>query len=627
MASATVLGPSTLTVTPSTAVAGSTGNTLNFVYTSPNAGLPGTLTLKVAGFSVPTLANVSTSGLSGCTSATPTAVGAYGVIKINFDCGSTGSPVTGGSFDVQVANVTASKRAGTYQVIADTTTSPITAPPSISVVPGPAAILAVKGLPASLDSEVAAGFTVTAEDAYKNLVPSYAGTVKFSSTDPRATLPPAYTFQSTDAGTHAFSGLLFYTPGKETIYAGDASGAYGSGSTKVIAPTSISISPTSQSIVRGTTSQFTASVVFPDQTVSPDPYVIWSSDTPSVAKIGPSTGLAAGVSVGAAGILATLAGVVSASASPVSVTQGSTSTSLISSANPSISSQPVTLTATVAQVGTVPGPLTGDVTFSANGSPLGTSPLLNGNATLTYAPPVGSYDVVATYGGDLNNAGSSNSATPFSQVVNAEGTTVGLSSSTGGSSEYGQPVTFTATVSPQSSPAGLAPVNGFVTFTDSYGFLYAAVPVFNGTASWTDNLPPVGTLSLTASFIPTNTQQTGSSAATTQTVTTATPTVSDSPSETMYNPGDSVTFTVTVTGVSGAALPSGSVTVDDGQGDSGTATLSSGTAMVTIALNSSAAAGGATLNFTASYGSDTNYGSASDSGSGGVILTPATPST
>src|SRR5262249_14260923 len=40
---------------------------------------------------------------------------------------------------------------------------------------------------------------------FGNTVTGYVGTVAFSSTDPLATLPAAYTFAATDAGVHNFS--------------------------------------------------------------------------------------------------------------------------------------------------------------------------------------------------------------------------------------------------------------------------------------------------------------------------------------------------------------------------------------------------------------------------------------
>src|SRR5581483_6630964 len=47
--------------------------------------------------------------------------------------------------------------------------------------------------------------TVRALDAFGNTVTGYAGTVAFSSTDPLATLPAAYTFTAADAGVHNFN--------------------------------------------------------------------------------------------------------------------------------------------------------------------------------------------------------------------------------------------------------------------------------------------------------------------------------------------------------------------------------------------------------------------------------------
>ncbi|HXD88767.1 MAG TPA: VCBS repeat-containing protein, partial [Urbifossiella sp.] len=46
--------------------------------------------------------------------------------------------------------------------------------------------------------------TVQALDVFGNVATNYAGTVNFSSTDPLATLPPAYTFTGSDAGSHTF---------------------------------------------------------------------------------------------------------------------------------------------------------------------------------------------------------------------------------------------------------------------------------------------------------------------------------------------------------------------------------------------------------------------------------------
>jgi hypothetical protein len=61
--------------------------------------------------------------------------------------------------------------------------------------------------------------TVTAVDSNGTVVPDYAGTVAFSSTDPfPAALPANYTFTSTDQGVHTFSGgVTLFTAGSQTL--------------------------------------------------------------------------------------------------------------------------------------------------------------------------------------------------------------------------------------------------------------------------------------------------------------------------------------------------------------------------------------------------------------------------
>ncbi len=63
---------------------------------------------------------------------------------------------------------------------------------------------------APVDSTTGTPFsvTVTAEDAYGNLVSNYTGTVHFSSTDSAASLPANYAFQAADDGSHAFTNAV-----------------------------------------------------------------------------------------------------------------------------------------------------------------------------------------------------------------------------------------------------------------------------------------------------------------------------------------------------------------------------------------------------------------------------------
>jgi hypothetical protein len=99
----------------------------------------------------------------------------------------------------------------------------------------------------------------------------------------------------------------------------------------------------------------------------------------------------------------------------VTVNQAPTDLGLGSSVNPSTSGQPVTITASLFPA-TGSGE-TGTVTFSYDGTVIGSAGVSNGQATLTTATlPIGTGSLTATYGGDANFAGS---ATPagWSQEV------------------------------------------------------------------------------------------------------------------------------------------------------------------------------------------------------------------
>jgi hypothetical protein len=75
--------------------------------------------------------------------------------------------------------------------------------------------------PASVNAGASFSLTLTVEDAYGNIVTNYTGTVHFSSTDSRATLPPNCTFTNSDKGVHTFTGLVLRTKGKQKITISD----------------------------------------------------------------------------------------------------------------------------------------------------------------------------------------------------------------------------------------------------------------------------------------------------------------------------------------------------------------------------------------------------------------------
>ena len=109
---------------------------------------------------------------------------------------------TAGSEFVNIAN-------GIY-----TTTAPVTVNPAAMVG------FAVELPPGEQTPGSSVTPTVYATDAYNNVVTNYTGTVQFTSSDPAATLPPDYTFTTSDQGAHTFA-LTFQTPGMQTFTAAD----------------------------------------------------------------------------------------------------------------------------------------------------------------------------------------------------------------------------------------------------------------------------------------------------------------------------------------------------------------------------------------------------------------------
>jgi hypothetical protein len=68
------------------------------------------------------------------------------------------------------------------------------------------------------------GIRVRARSDRGDVVPDYRGTIRFTSTDPGATLPPDYTFTAADNGDHFFAdGLRYATAGAQSISAFDVS--------------------------------------------------------------------------------------------------------------------------------------------------------------------------------------------------------------------------------------------------------------------------------------------------------------------------------------------------------------------------------------------------------------------
>ena len=247
--------------------------------------------------------------------------------------------------------------------------------------------------------------------------------------------------------------------------------------------------------------------------------------------------------------------------------------------------QSVTFTATV-NSSTASG-MSGTVTFQDNSVSIGTGTVSGGIATYTTSAtqlPAGTDTITAIYAGDTNFSGSLPSA-DFPQTVAPASTTTTVTSSTGGgTSVFGQSVTFTATVKAEFSGT---PSGGTVTFFDGTTSLGAQV-LNSGVATLTTSFNSAGSVTthpITAIYdavSDANFTASPTSAALNQTVnkasTTTTVTGSSSTSPVF---GQSVTFTATVIAQFSGTPSGGTVTFRDNGSSIGTGVVTGGTATYT----------------------------------------------
>jgi poly(3-hydroxybutyrate) depolymerase len=303
-------------------------------------------------------------------------------------------------------------------------------------------------------------------------------------------------------------------------------------------------------------------------------------------------------------------------ASSLSAALTTTTTTLSSSQNPSAYGQAVTFTAVVTS--SLGAPPDGEiVTFMQGLNVLGTGALGSGSATFTISTlKTGGTDAVkAVYPGDSNFAGSTSKA--VSQVVNKAATTTTLASSQN-PSNFGQSVTFTASVAPEFSGT----VTGNVVFNNGSTKL-GTVSLSGGVASYTTTKLAVGTDQMTAVFNGSSSFTTSTSSVLSQTVNSANGTTTTTALTSSLNPssyGQAVTFTAVVT----PAPPNGEiVTFMQGQNALGTGALSGGSATFTT---STLTAGG-TDTMKAVYAGDGTYASSTSNTVSQVVNKAATMTT
>ena len=149
-------------------------------------------------------------------------------IVVNARCAKRRSFVLGYGTGTGAARVTAATEAGLYTFTTKARSNrrkrfvALEPQPAVTVVPGPAATLALSGV-----RDAAAGMaqaaTIALHDRFGNRATGYRGVVRFTSTDSQALLPTAYMFTAADAGLRAFaSGVTLKTAGSHAVTAADA---------------------------------------------------------------------------------------------------------------------------------------------------------------------------------------------------------------------------------------------------------------------------------------------------------------------------------------------------------------------------------------------------------------------
>ena len=208
-------------------------------------------------------------------------------------------------------------------------------------------------------------------------------------------------------------------------------------------------------------------------------------------------------------------------------------------ASPATAAPNASITLTASVFGTNP---TGSVSFAANGNSLGTETLANGTATLqTSFANAGSYTVTATYSGDSNNTASTSAATAVTISPAASSTTLQAPS---GGNVNGQ-ITLKATVSGD-SPTGSV---SFSTGSTSLGM----ATLTSGVATLQTSFAAAGSYSVTATYK--GDQNNAASTSSAATIVIAAPdfTISATPASGTITPGQTATFTFTVSPVGGYA--------------------------------------------------------------------------
>jgi hypothetical protein len=410
------------------------------------------------------------------------------------------------------------------------------------------------------------------------------------------------------AGSHAITA----TYGGDTNFNGSTSGAYGQSVTRDATITTVSSSKSPSVFGQFITLSATVTASAPGGGV-PTGTVTFQEGTTVLAAnlVLKSPGLAMlvtkALAVGTHTITAVYGGDANFqsssgndSGSAQIVKQDGTQTSVVADVNPAVVGQPVTFTASVQPNAPGSGTATGTVTFKDFGVLLGTATLSAGLATIA-GPSLarGNHSIVASYSGDASFVASTSIA--YGETISTGATTTALQCSLNPST-FGNAVTFTAAVH-VTAPASGAPT-GTVTFQEGTSVL--AVKTLGSTpqATFSTSALAGGAHTITAVYGGDTNFTSSTSGAVNQSVSKAgtKSTLSAAASQAVF--GQVVTFTAVVSrSVSGAGIPSGTVSFNDGTKMLGSATLD-GTGQA-IFRSSSLGVGSHTI--TAVYAGSSNF--------------------
>ncbi|MFP5205320.1 MAG: Ig-like domain repeat protein [Acidobacteriota bacterium] len=464
------------------------------------------------------------------------------------------------------------------------------------------------------DVQAAATLGVTS-----SLNPSYYGNaVTFTATvTSTATTPASGVVSFLDNGVQIGAGTLAGNPAMATFttstlavgthpitarYAGDAYNSAANAAAPISqvvnqAETKTAVMAAPAPGIAGAPETITATVTVTAGTVTPGGTVTFTSGGAtlgSVALNGSGTvTIKPALAPGNYQIVATYSGNTQAAGSAstpfaLTVVQATTQTALAITPNPGVVTRPITFTARVTGNGGTP---TGNVNFTVNGSALGAVPLnASGVATLTTSTlPLGNYTVVATYQGDVNDAGSTASE-PLSVIIATTQTTVTASPNP---ALVGQTITFQASVSGN----GGTPT-GTVNFLAN-GKVIGAAALNGGTATFTDSSLAAGTYTITASYSGDAADSPSVSGSISETIGLI-PTETNLGTSTTSGATPQVMLVATVLNGATGPMPTGTVSFIAGGKTLGSASVSSN-GVATLVPNLTA---GASYSITATYSGD-----------------------